>query len=44
MYAGASWIKRSLKKEMSPLGEAVANLLGRVHRVFIILEPQPSIG
>jgi hypothetical protein len=32
MYAGASWIKRSLKKEMSPLGEAVANLLGRVHR------------
>ena len=32
MYSGASWIKRSLKKEMSPLGEAVANLLGRVHR------------
>jgi hypothetical protein len=32
MYAGASWIKKSLKREMSPLGEAVANLLGRVHR------------
>ncbi|HEA68556.1 hypothetical protein LCGC14_0944780 [marine sediment metagenome] len=32
MYAGANWIKRSLKKEMSPLGEAVANLLGRVFR------------
>jgi len=32
MYAGASWIKSSLKKEMSPLGEAVANLLGRVSR------------
>jgi hypothetical protein len=30
MYAGASWIRRSLKKETSPLGEAVANLLGRV--------------
>jgi len=30
MYSGASWIKSSLKKDMSPLGEAVANLLGRV--------------
>ena len=30
MYSGADWIKRSLKKEMSSLGEAVANLLGRV--------------
>lgn len=29
MYAGAEWIKNSLKKEMSSLGEAVANLLGR---------------
>lgn len=32
MYSGARWIKNSLKKEMSPLGEAVANLLGRVFR------------
>lgn len=32
MYAGARWIKSSLKKEMSPLGEAVANLLGRVFK------------
>ena len=32
MYSGASWIKTSLKKEMSPLGEAVADLLGRVFR------------
>jgi len=31
MYSGAEWIKRDLKKEMSPLGEAVANLLGRVY-------------
>jgi len=30
MHSGASWIQKSLKKEMSPLGEAVANLLGRV--------------
>ncbi|MCK4817184.1 hypothetical protein KA005_15550 [bacterium] len=30
MYSGAGWIKSSLKKEMSPLGEDVANLLGRV--------------
>lgn len=30
MYAGANWIKESLKKDMSPLGEAVANLLGDV--------------
>ena len=32
MHSGASWIKKSLKKEMSPLGEGVANLLGRVFR------------
>lgn len=30
MYAGASWIKASFKVKMSPLGKAVANLLGRV--------------
>ncbi len=30
MHSGSGWIQKSLKKEMSPLGEAVANLLGRV--------------
>lgn len=30
MYAGASWIEASFKNEMSLLGKAVANLLGRV--------------
>ncbi len=30
MHSGAEWLKASLEKEMSPLGEAVANLLGRV--------------
>lgn len=29
-YAGSDWIKGSMKKEMSPLGEAAANLLGDV--------------
>lgn len=29
-YAGSNWIKRSLKKELSPLGENVADLLGDV--------------
>jgi len=29
-YAGANWIKQSLKKEMSPLGVNVADLLGDV--------------
>ena len=27
-FAGADWIKRTFKKELSPLGENVANLLG----------------
>lgn len=27
-YAGSDWIKSNFKVEMSPLGEAVANLLG----------------
>jgi len=31
MYSGAEWIKKSLRKDMSPLGEAVANLLGRIY-------------
>lgn len=30
MYSGAEWVARSYKKELSPLGVAVANLLGRV--------------
>ncbi len=29
-YAGSDWIKTSLKKQMSPLGEKVADLLGDV--------------
>ena len=29
-FMGANWIKNSLKKEMSPLGESVADLLGDV--------------
>lgn len=28
MYAGSNWIKRNVTKEMSPLGEAVADFLG----------------
>lgn len=28
-YAGADWVKGALKKEMSPLGERVADLLGQ---------------
>lgn len=40
-YAGANWIK-TLKKEMSPLGEAVANLLGRVFLGIYHL-PHPAL-
>ena len=29
-YAGANWIKKDLKTEMSALGETVADILGRV--------------
>lgn len=29
-YAGSEWVKASLNKEMSPLGEVVADLLGSV--------------
>ncbi len=29
-YAGADWIQSALKRELSPLGEAVADLLGDV--------------
>lgn len=32
MYSGARWIQDEFKTEMSPLGKAVANLLGRVFR------------
>jgi hypothetical protein len=31
-YAGAGWVKTSLKKRLCPLGEAVADLLGDVFR------------
>lgn len=31
-YAGADWIKGSLKKELSPLGESVADLIGEWYR------------
>lgn len=31
-YAGASWVEKSLKRKLSPLGIAVANLLGRVNK------------
>jgi hypothetical protein len=31
-YAGANWIKTSLHKEMSPLGEKAADFLGDVFR------------
>lgn len=30
-FKGADWIKESLKKEMSPIGENVADLLGEVY-------------
>lgn len=29
-FAGADWIKSALKKEMSPLGESVADILGEL--------------
>ena len=29
-YSGADWIKGSLKREMSPFGELVADILGVV--------------
>lgn len=31
-YAGADWVKASLKVEMSPLGEEVADLLGQLYQ------------
>jgi len=37
-YSGSNWIKTSLKKEMSPLGEKVADLLGDVWRGIYHLE------
>lgn len=31
-YAGADWVKSTLKVEMSPLGEEVADLLGQLYQ------------
>lgn len=30
-YAGADWVKRDLVRDLSPLGEKVANILGQVY-------------
>ncbi len=39
VYAGSDWIKKSLKiTKMSPIGEAVADLLGEVYQGIYHLE------
>lgn len=37
-YSGAEWIEKSLKREMSPLGREVADILGQVWRGIYHLE------
>lgn len=39
-YSGADWIEKSLKREISPLGREVADVLGQVWRGIYHLENQ----
>lgn len=39
-YSGADWIEKSLKREMSPLGREVADVLGQVWKGIYHLEKE----
>ncbi len=39
-YAGADWVEKSLKKELSPLGREVADILGGVFHGIYHIEKQ----